>query len=41
MLSLLNYALDMVSKSGVSVRKWPGSESIIEETKPGELEVFF
>lgn len=40
MLSPLNYALDIVNKLGVTVQKWPGSEIIIEETKPGELEVF-
>jgi len=38
MQSSLNRALDIIKKSGVVIRKWPGSENIIEETRPGELE---
>ena len=40
MRSSLNSALEIIEKSGVVLRKWPGSEFVIKETIPGELEVF-
>ena len=39
MQSSLNKALEIIKESGVIMRKWPGSENIIEETRPGKLEV--
>ena len=39
MRSSLNKALEIIDQSGVIIRKWPGSQNIIQETRPGELEV--
>ena len=36
----LHKALDIIARFGVVLRRWPGSDFVIEETKPGKLEVF-
>ena len=39
MQSCLDRALKIIEKSVIVTRKWPGSEFIIEETRPAKLQV--
>ncbi|XP_065056141.1 E3 ubiquitin-protein ligase TTC3-like isoform X2 [Rhopilema esculentum] len=36
----LHKALDIIARFGVVLRRWPGSDFVIEETKPGKLEYY-